>query len=229
MQIETHHLLEGAANATGVVVIIDVFRASTTTCYVMSQSPTDYFLVGDSITVAQLKKADSQAFLIGKPEGGLEPQYDIPNSPTLSLHHDLSTRVVVHRTAAGARGVLNALRADEVLVAGFVNVGATVTYIQNQKSSVVSLVCMGHEGTLPAPEDELCAEFFMARLKGGEGVADRERIHTLRLTSGAYFFGEAQGEYPTADFERCLEIDRFAFAVRAEQIGSYARLRKVSV
>ena len=194
----------------------------------MAQSPADYLLVGDSSTATRWKQAEPRAFLIGKPGEPLGQPYDIPNSPTLTLGQDLLHRVVVHRTAAGARGVLSAIHADEILVAGFVNAAATVAYIRDRDPEVLSLVCMGHEGTASAAEDELCAAYIASTLRT-ERFARANQIRALRWTSGAYFFGEAQDEYPAADFERCLAIDRFDFALRAERHADYARLRMLDV
>ena len=47
MQIEILHLIEGAKQAHGLVVIIDVFRAFSTACYAVRNGAAEIIPVGD--------------------------------------------------------------------------------------------------------------------------------------------------------------------------------------
>jgi 2-phosphosulfolactate phosphatase len=228
MDIRTYNGLAGAAQAHGLVVIIDVFRAFTTACYVLAQRPTAYLLAGGCTTARRLGLGRPDTLLIGKPEPGSDLVYDIPNSPTRALSIPIRGRTVIHRTAAGARGVLAAQHADAVLVAGFANAAATVRYIQALSPAFVSLVAMGHEGTTPALEDDLCAACLAASLTA-EPFDLTPHLASVRQTSGAYFVGSAQDEYPVEDFDRCLTLDSYPYALRAEQFGVYARISRAGV
>jgi 2-phosphosulfolactate phosphatase len=226
MEIRTYTGLSGAAQAHGLVVIIDVFRAFTTASHVLGRHPADYLLVGDCATARRCARDHPDAMLIGKPEPGSDLVYDIPNSPTRALSVRVAGRTVIHRTAAGARGVLAAKRAQAVLVASFANMAATVRHIQAVAPAVVSLVAMGHEGTTPAVEDDLCAACLAAGLTAGPFDLT-PHLAALRQTSGAYFVGNAHSEYPVEDFDRCLTFDSHPYALRAEQFGDYARISRV--
>ena len=84
---------------------------------------------------------------------------------------------------------------------------------------------MGHEGTTPSLEDDLAAECILARI-AGRPFSLGPYLTALREGAGRYFFSEDQAQYPEADFARCLDIDAFDFAIRADNLGDYARLRR---
>lgn len=226
MRVEQATLLAGAGTARGLTVIIDVFRAFTTACHAAASAPATYLVVGNSTIAARLAGAFPRPLLVGKPEPRASLVYDVPNSPTRLGEHRLRERTIIHRTGAGARGILRATGADEVVVAGFVNVAAVARYVQLRDPAEVTLVAMGHEGTTSSLEDELCAKAIAAALAGGSFDL-APWLAPLRDGPGRYFFADTQDEYPRADFERCTELDRFSFVLRAELRGDYAELRRI--
>jgi 2-phosphosulfolactate phosphatase len=109
-----------------------------------------------------------------------------------------------------------------------VNAGAVARYVCARRPSIVTLVAMGHEGETPSAEDEISAEVIAARIRG-EPFDLSPHIAALRDGPGQYFFTEAQHDYPREDFARCTDVDRFAFVLRAERRGAYARLVRIDV
>ncbi len=212
-----------------VTVVIDVFRAFTTASYVLAQSPVHYVLTPDSTVIARLVTDVAHPIIIGKPEKGMEHlvTYQIPNSPTRAQELSIVGRTVFHRTEAGARGVLQAKDADLILVAGFVNADATIRYIKTLKDPELKIVPMGHEAATPSLEDDLCANYIEACLKGKE-FSLGPFLPELRTGPGRYFFSTDQWQYPQKDFDMCLEIGRFDFAIQAEVKDDYAVLTRQS-
>lgn len=203
------------------VVIIDTFRAATTACHILRQEPSEYLIVAESRVARRLASERRGALLVGKPEIGSDQAYDVPNSPTRVDALDLAGRSVIHRTTAGTTGVLHA-DAPTVLLAGLVNATATARLVRGRPHQ---LVPMGHEGTTPSLEDDIAAAYIRACLEGLR-FSTTPHIEALRSGPGRYFFAEDQDQYPAADFDRCLAVDAFDFAVRAEVFGDYARLRR---
>lgn len=212
-----------AGTHLNVAVVIDAFRAFATAAYILHQRPREYLLTSTSASAARLAGADSDALLVGKPEIGARVAYDIPNSPTRVVETWIAGRRVVHRTEAGARGVLAA--DGIVLVAGFVNARATAAWLRRTRAHV-RLWPMRHEAASPTLEDDLCAACIESLLIGRTFDLSPHR-QALRNGPGRYFFGEDQWQYPREDFERCLKLDRFGFAIQAEVRGDHARLSAV--
>lgn len=212
-----------------VTIVIDVFRAFTTASYVLDQKPATYQLAVRHQMITELASSCINPFVIGKPEKGmLGDIYTIPNSPSRVLEHQLSGLHVIHRTQAGAQGVLQAKNADIILVAGLVNAQATVKYLKKLDQPKVTFCPMGHEGTCPSVEDNLCAEYIQALLEGKK-IDITPHLYELKEGPGKYFFTQDQRQYPKEDFDRCLETDRFDFAIQATLGDGYATLKAVKV
>ncbi|MCE5318815.1 MAG: 2-phosphosulfolactate phosphatase [Parachlamydia sp.] len=209
-----------------VTVVIDVFRSFTTACYILKDNPRSYKLAETCTTISRLAREVLQPVLIGKPEPGSNFVYTIPNSPARVRDLNVSDKHVLHRTTAGAKGVLLAKGADMILVAGFINAEATAVFIRKLYQPVVTYMPMGHEGTTPSMEDDLCSNYIQA-LINGKKIDLQPFIPKLKEGPGKYFFGEDQWQYPKDDFDLCLERGRFIFAIQAIVEGDYATLKKV--
>lgn len=186
MIIQELESIKGAAHAEGLAVMIDVFRACSTACAIVASRPAEYLLAGDDAEAKRLFSVHPSALLVGKAEPGADVCYHLPNSPTHVLRALPAGRVVVHRTMAGVRGVLAAKQAHETLCVSFPNVTATARYIRSRRPDLVSLVALGHRGTVPSGEDVACSRYLRALLEGETPVAPDRAL--LRATSGREFF-----------------------------------------
>ena len=228
MPITLAHHLPAAPQARGTAIVIDVFRAFTVSCHALAAGASRYLLAPTSPIAARLATTHPDALLVGKPEIGATLRYHIPNSPTRLLEQRFEGGTIIHRSGAGVPGILAATGADEILTGALVNASAIVRYLRQRQPNHVSLLIMGHEGSAPALEDDLCARLIQARLAGKPFDLTPWR-EQLRAGSGRYFFTDAQQEYPREDFEHCLAVDRFDFVLRAELLGDHARLHTVPV
>lgn len=212
------HDSRGSDTQLKITVIIDVFRAATTAAYALSQSPSQYVLTNRTEVVR--REIHPSSITIGKAEKGESFSYTIPNSPSRVQEYSLTDISVLHRSDAAGSGILQAGQADLILLAGFVNAKATSTLLKKYPNAELSFIPMGHLGTTPSEEDESCATY----LQTGMLSIDREQ---LRQGPGRLFFSDDQKQYPEADFETCLEVDRFDFAIQAEVNGDYAILSRI--
>lgn len=207
-----------------VTIVIDVFRAFTTASYILDGKPAAYMLTEKQSVVSQLAAKHINPLIIGKPEKGLDGRiYHIPNSPTRLLELEIANRDIIHRTAAGAKGILFAKDADVILAAGFINAAATANYVKGLTNAEVTILPMGHEGETPSQEDDLCAKYIEALIN--EKTIEIDTLG-LREGPGSYFFSEDQWQYPQEDFQRCIEIDRFNFVIQASIHDGYAILTR---
>lgn len=229
MNIEILQLLEGAKQARGLTVIIDVFRAFSTTCYAFGNGIQRIYPVGDLDKAYELKFNHPDYILVGerfeqKPEG-----FDFGNSPSQLLLAHLEGKTMVHTTSSGTQGIANATGADEIITGSFVNADAIVKYIHQQKPQWVSLVCMGYSCQYPTDEDTLLAVYVKNALLGIDNDF-QAMVEQIRTGDGARFFApEKQQWAPMADFDLCLSLNRFDFVLKVEKENELNYLRKIDI
>lgn len=217
MDIKILHMVEGAKEARGVAVIIDVFRAFTVEAYLMNNGAGKIIPVGDMNLAYDYKKANPDAILVGERHGVILPGFDYGNSPSQLENALLKDKVIVHTTSAGTQGIANAKNADVILTGSLVNAKAIAEYIKKNNFKEVSLVCMGLEATKETEEDNLCAYYIKSLLEGTNIDLDRE-IEKLKVTSGAKFFDKSQQEvFPEKDFYLSTDVNKFDFVLKLEK------------
>ncbi len=227
MEIEILQLLEGARKASGLTVIIDVFRAFSTACYAFGNGIQQIFPVGDLEKAYQLKQQNPDFILVGerneqKPEG-----FDFGNSPTQLLTDNLYGKSMVHTTSSGTQGIANATGASEILTGSFVNARAIANYIRKQNPEKVSLVCMGYSCQYPTDEDTLLAVYIKNELENT--INDfPAMVEQIKKGDGARFFAPEKQEWaPQADFDLCLSLNRFDFVLKVENENGLNVLQKI--
>lgn len=225
-------LTEGAKQAEGLTVVIDVFRAFTTACFIMNNGAEAIYPVGKVETAFDLKNKLKDCILVGERNEVIIPGFDYGNSPANIEHVDFTGKTVVHTTSAGTQGIVNAVNADEIITASFVNVYAVVRYIKQRSPEKVSIVCMGKAAVEPAEEDTWCAEYIRALLLGEE-YDIKSRLAELRNLEGRRFFRpDNQEQCPERDFYLSTSVGIFDFVLKAESVDKSIplyRLKKINV
>ena len=146
MKVQTYQLIEGAKEARGLTVVIDVFRAFTVACYAYANGAEDIITVGRLEDAYRIKESHPDYILSGERHGRIQPGFDYGNSPARIENVDFTGKTIIHTTSAGTQGIVNAVRADEIITGSFVNAKAVARYIGDKNPENVSLVCMGDEG-----------------------------------------------------------------------------------
>lgn len=214
MNIRILQLLDGAKQATGLTVIIDVFRAFSVEAYVMNGGAKKICPVGDSEIALREKRKDPSVIIIGERNGVKLDGFDYGNSPSQIEGVDFEGKTIIHTTSAGTQGIANAIGASEILTGSLVNAKAIARYIERSGAHDVSLVCMGLRAETPIEEDTLCAEYIKSLLEHKKLDLDAE-IEKLKTTSGAKFFDESQQNvFPEKDFYLSTDYDKFDFVLR---------------
>ncbi len=213
-EVRTLHLLEGARAATGLVVVIDVFRAFTLAPCAFARGARRIRLVATAAEALDLKAADPELLLAGEEDGRPLPGFDFSNSPAALLQADLAGRTLVLRTSAGVQGLLAVDPRREVLTGSFINAAATLAWIRARQPELVSLVCMGWSAAERSAEDEACAAYLAAALAGEPADFAPVPATLRRDPCGAKFFDPAQPWFPPEDFEVCLRLSALDFVLR---------------
>ena len=125
------------------VVIIDVFRATTTMVTALANGVTK---VKPCLEVNEAILQKNAGYLVGGERNGEKlPEMDVDNSPLTFLNNAYKHSKLAMSTTNGTKAVEMSLEAEEMILGAFVNLSAVVQYIQ-QSSLDVLLVCAGWKG-----------------------------------------------------------------------------------
>lgn len=230
MKIRILQLLEGASEARGLTVVIDVLRAFSLECYLFDRGAAELRPVATLEEAFARRARDPELLLIGERGGAKCEGFDFGNSPSSIPAEAVRGRRIVHSTSAGTQGIARAVHADEIVTGSLVNAAAVAAYIRQRDPKELSLVCMGNAGVREAPEDVLCAEYVRSLVLGEPFPELDERIRALRYHGGEHFFNPAtQHVYPEPDFWLCTKRDIFPFVLKAERDGEGVYMKKVRV
>ena len=202
MHVRRVSLVEGAREATGTAVIIDVFRAFTTAAFCVAAGAREVVLLADHEQALAMKTADQTLFLTGEIGGKPIPGFDVGNSPSKIDGLRLDGRRVVQRTSSGTQGVVAAAGATEIVLGSLVIAAATVRYLRGRNE--VSLVAMGTAGGADHGEDEICAAYLEQLLL--DAAPPQPEIALAPAEQWPDWF-------PREDAVLALQLDRFDFAL----------------
>ena len=231
-QINILHLIEGAKQAEGLTVIIDVFRAFSLECYLYDLGAKEIRPVGTIEEAFSLSSRIQNSILVGERQGKKCNGFDYGNSPSTISKENVAGKTIIHTTSAGTQGVINAVGASEIITGSLVNAKAVARYIMTKQPQTVSLVCMGKSGMKPAEEDELCAEYIKSILEDKELPDIKQKVSDLKWNAGRHFFDQiSQDVFPEADFWMCIDYNRFPFVIRVEkdELGFITRKENVDL
>jgi phosphosulfolactate phosphohydrolase-like enzyme len=217
MRIRIAEFIAGARAARGAVVIIDVFRATTTQAVILSRTggPLHVFATFEHYQRVRPRLGPMLVFS----ELPLPLQL-LDNSPHQAQHADLQGRIPVSITTNGTKGLAAAPPDSPTFIAGFVNAGATVAHLREQAYPKVTLVAMGRSTLQPpqtAIEDLLCARYLAALLRGE--APSMEAIRREILDTVADWLEDRSRTRPwlRRDVELALTPDAFPVVGRLER------------
>lgn len=164
MEISIYSLHEGATRATGLVAVIDVFRAFTSAAVALANGASNIVMVEEALA---LRDAGIGQICMGEVGGKAPAGFDFGNSPFEISGLDFGGKRIVQRTSAGTQGIVeSATKAERLYAASLVTAKATVRALLSASPDQVSLVAMGDNGIKRTDEDELCAIHLRNRLEG---------------------------------------------------------------
>ncbi len=221
MRIARERLLEGAARAEGVVIVVDVIRAFTTAAFALSAEPRELRLFSTVSKALAAKEREPTAFLMGE-EGGAPPAgFDHGNSPALLPVESVRGRTVFQRTGSGTRCAVAAERATHVYGASLVVAGATARAVAGLSPSLVTIVESGgaEEG------DDAVADHLEGLLRGGAPPLSGTLRRVRECPAAREIIEGGRSHSPPQDIACCLAVDFFDFAIQVERgpSGVFAR------
>ena len=223
MRIIRESLFEGAKKAQGVTIVIDVFRAFTSTPLFFHFGARKVLFVHNPDEAFSLKSRNGDMLLAGEFDDRLIPGFDLGNSPSEIASKPpefFRGKVVVQRTTAGVIGVLSALDSAKIVILGsYVMAGAISRYTLSQDPlpEVVTIVATGNYGIAKTPEDEGCAD-YLEHLLVGSRYDHLEAVKGIVFNESAQKFIRGDKDYfPREDPLFCLQRDLFDFVLVANK------------
>lgn len=208
-------LIDGARSARGAVVVVDVFRAFTTTAVALARGAKEILLVAEPEEALALRERGAGELCIGE-IGGKKPEgFDLGNSPFEVGHADIEGRTLILSTRAGTVGAVAASRAETLFGGAFVVAGATAKRLRRERE--VTIVAMGLAGASRTLEDELCALYIRDRIAGRGLDVDAVRRVITSGPEAARFGDPARPEFHPGDLTAALDVDAFDFAISIER------------
>ncbi len=222
-------LLDGAREAEGTVVIIDVFRAFTTAAVAFVRGAERIILVGAIEDALALGSNGTGDVLVGEVGGKCPEGFDHNNSPFEMSRAALTGKTLVQSTRAGTVGVEAAARAKGIYTGAFVNALATAEAIRAAEPDVVTLVAMGWQAERETEEDTACARYLAELLGGRRPDVDQYRNPILATAEAKKFDDPAQPHFHPRDRDIALSADTVPFAIRVEREDGLLVARRESV
>jgi 2-phosphosulfolactate phosphatase len=208
-----------AAEARGVVIVIDVIRAFSVAAYALAGGAQALWLVRTVEEAFALRERNPEVLLIGEVGGRLIPGFDLNNSPALMTASDVRGRTLVQRTGAGTQGALAVANATHILPCSLVNARATATYAHRLAEKTHGLITLhptgGGPGNRELEEDGICADYVEALLRERANAREmlEQGITSLRETGRFEQWQQGDSDFPAEDVALVLDVDRFGFAM----------------
>ena len=212
--------IDGARQARGLAVVIDVLRSFTVSAYALAGGARECRLVTTTEEARALAASIPGAVLCAEEDGLPLPGIPISNSPTQIVAAGLTGRVLVQRSTAGTPVAAAVRQGIDIFAASLVVARATVQACLLRHPGVLTLIA-----SADFPEDHACARYMEAIARGEKPDLDRllqplrESERYARLMSGGW------PGFPPTDLELALEADRFTFAMPAMRQAGYLSVR----
>ncbi len=171
-------LVDPSELAGGIVVVIDVLRASTTIIHALEAGAREVIPcleVDDARSVAK-ELPDDDVILCGERKGLPIDGFHLGNSPGEYNSTRVGGKVVVFTTTNGTRAINHARQAQRVLIGAFVN--ATAVFEELVEYQQIHLLCAGANG-LMSQDDILLGGMLVERVQRRGGLLYEQNAQAI--------------------------------------------------
>ena len=208
-----------AAQASDVVIVIDVIRAFSVAAYAFAGGIRRLWLVRKVEDAFALRVREPNALLAGEVGGRLIQGFDFNNSPALMAAANVRGRILIQRTGAGTQGAVKASNAKHLLLCSLTNARATASYARKlaieSNCGITMLPTATYENADCRNEDDVCADYLDALLLAPAQAPNvlAEGIAYLHDTGRFDEYEQDDFDLPRADVPAILATDSFSFAM----------------
>jgi 2-phosphosulfolactate phosphatase len=211
--------IEGARQARGIAVVIDVLRSFTVSAYALAGGARECRLVTTTDEARALAAATPDTVICAEEEGLPVKGIAISNSPTQIVAAKLGGCILVQRSSAGTPVAAAVHEGVDIFAASLVVARATVQACLLRRPAVLTLVA-----SADFPEDHACALYMEAIVRGATPDVDRLLRPLKESERYAHLIGGTWPGFPPTDLDLALQPDRFSFAMPVTREAGYLRL-----
>ncbi len=146
-----------------VVVVIDIFRATTSICYGIENGAKAIIPVAHVEECAAYRNIECDYLLAAERDGEIVAGFDFGNSPFSYTADKVAGKTIVLTTTNGTHALHLSRKAKKIVIGSFLNLTAISNWLKNQHENIL-LVCSGWKNNFNL-EDTLFAGALVERLK----------------------------------------------------------------
>ena len=208
------------------VVVVDIFRATSTMVAALAHGVTEILPFAD---LESCRAMQAQGYLIaGERDGLTAPGFELGNSPVAFLEGNYSGKKLAMTTTNGTLALDKSKGASEILIGAFPNLKATASYIQSRNLDVL-IHCAGWKGRFNL-EDSLYAGALVQALSSShanqeDGALAMSSLFSLEGGNLATYLSQAshakrlQNHGIESDIDFCLSLNLYEQVVGLTQKG----------
>ncbi|MGV3706902.1 MAG: 2-phosphosulfolactate phosphatase [Arcticibacter sp.] len=155
-----------------IVVVIDIFRATSSICYGIENGASAIIPVSHVEECAAYN--GSGCLLAAERDGRVVEGFDFGNSPFSYVAEKVQGKTIVLTTTNGTHAIQLSRSAKQILIGSFFNLTALADYLIGRKENVL-LVCAGWKNKFNL-EDTIFAGAMVNKLKGQNYIPDDSSI-----------------------------------------------------
>jgi len=208
-----------------IVVVVDIFRATSTMTAALSEGVSFILPVAD---LEECKNLENEGYVIaGERDGQKAVGFSLGNSPLEYMNEAYAGKKIAMTTTNGTFAINEVKeKAAEVLMGSFLNLNATADYLVNQQNDVL-ILCSGWKGKFNL-EDTLYAGALTKILENtyetscdaaiaARTLFDQNKNDLQSLIAQASHTKRLQNHKIENDIEFCLSFDKYSAIVKLKE------------
>lgn len=157
-----------------IVVVIDIFRATTSICYGIENGAEAIIPVSQVEECAAYRDVDCNYMLAAERDGEIVSGFDFGNSPFSYTSDKVAGKTIVLTTTNGTHALHLSRKAKKIVIGSFLNLTSICNWLNEQNENIL-LVCSGWKNNFNL-EDTLFAGAVVEHLKTGSFSPDDPAI-----------------------------------------------------
>lgn len=153
-----------------VVVIIDIFRATSSICYGIDNGAAAIIPVAEVEECLAYKEKNPDYLLAAERDGKVVAGFDFGNSPFSYTTEKVAGKTVVLTTTNGTQALYLSRKAKQIIIGSFLNLTPVCNWLKTTNENIL-LVCAGWKYNFNL-EDTLFAGAIIEQLKTGDYILD---------------------------------------------------------